>query len=1171
MKHSKFGKMLALVLTLCLCLSLATPALAAGGRGNSAAGGRSGYSWSLGSLWERLFGGKKDEEAPAQPGDPEETEEAGPALTLVEDETTVEGGASLRASTYAATLADETYTSQTMTYKELYDSYKSTTYYYLSRSTYYPITSVTTSTSWNGSTTYSVYSTDYYNGYYPLLSNKSASEKVTVYTLGSGTTTSTIKYFPVTLYNYTAATINAATYAADGSTGAGIYFNDGNPQSASVGAGSEWNYWNKGSSANNNANGQYTYSGLVNSTLDANKNISFTKPDGGIFNSDASVKKIYTNVEMPFVYADGTYTFDASQNGAYFYANDSQGSTAAQSNGRLYFNQGNPQSNGGSYGDGSTTVWMPFNNTQSINGEGSCDYHFGMSATIPFTMTANGKMNPNDDNSEDITFSFSGDDDVWVFIDGVLVLDIGGIHNRLDATINFAENTWSLSKSNNVDVAVADYNGAAISGALFNENGQTGVLNQSRETFAAKDSHELTIFYLERGAGSSNCKIQFNLPMKDTVSVTKQITQSKTTNEDGTVTTSPLTPSEQATIDAMDFGFTLYKDDAPVANASYNLLNANGQVISIPSTDANGHFTLRNGQTAKFVGEIDDETGNSFYVVEDSKEGFYAPDYIYTAAAAKGAEQTAEASSWTSMTVKATGSDEAEDSVAFTCENYMDNKLTNPGVLTGEDKVVIDYGLPVVIDVLKNDVYRGEKIELNDVVTGAQYGTATVENGKITYQLTKPLSGVEVLTYHVTVTNQEKTATGTGTVYIIPATSMYYEENFSDLVTFTGNWENVGAAQTDPQEPGVVGTVGDSPYGSDAAYLNDSGDSNGSSKHVDTTQSAASFSYTFTGTGTSFFARTSGAAAYMRVVITNESNNVVYSGYRSNIYKSVEGTNVGILYNVPVFTQEGLDYGTYTVTVSIAKANATLNHGADFYLDGIRVINPLNESDANASVARAAYATDGEANMTVATLRQKLLADAIIGEDGTMTWDDNFVVFTDSNGEIKSAGEYQSNGPKEEVYLNNGQSVTFSLAGWDANTNKIYLGVKAPLGSGSVSINGHTLNLSNAADCYYDISSYATINTGEDGTKIATFEIEATNSLISVTNIKVTGNDVFPIVPGEDVDANGSGEETGDEAQAQAAGLPETQDPAEAALPADAESAGEGEAPAETETTAEEG
>ena len=1060
MNKNKWKKLLVFVLAFSMCVTTAVPSYAATGSRSFAS------SWT--SFWEKIFssGNRKNETTESEDTSAaEETTEAGGSLDLIEDETTIEGDVELRASTYA-------------------------------------------------------------------LSNDSANAQA------DGTKT-TLKYFPVTMYNYDMTTINNATHQVEvdnglGNTWNGIYFNDGNPSAESYTCSTattaslpyaEWNFWNKNNKDNDDY-GQYTYSGLVESTLTANKDITFTKPDGGIFNSDTSVKNIYTGVELPFVYEKGTYTFDASQNAVYFHDDSTQGSTTAQSNGRLYFNEGKTQTwSNIEFGDGSKTVWAPFDDSTSLSGygyKGRIDYHFGMRTTIPFTMTANGKMNPNDDKSEDINFSFSGDDDVWIFIDGKLVIDLGGIHNRLDATINFAENTWAITESNKSEVDVRDYDtSVAMSGTIFNDGDTTGTLNQNRETFAATDSHELTIFYLERGAGSSNCKIEFNLPMKDTVSVTKHATQS--ISSDGTL--SPLTAKEQATVDNIDFGFTLTKNGKPVANTNYSLLNANGQVIDTPSTDAKGKFTLRNGQTAKFVGEIAAD-GAEYQVVEDAVEGigFKLPTYTYSGAAAggytvsstsysEGSAIPATKEKLTSAAITAKGSTEAEDSLQFICENYFDANLPNPSSRPVDDQIVIDYGLPVVIDALANDVYRGDTIELADV-TGAKYGTAKIEKGKITYQLTEQLTGVEVLTYTAKVTGGDESATESksANVYIIPATSMYYEENFSGLVTFSDGWSNVGTAQTDPQEPGVVGTVGDSPYGSDAAYLNDSGDSNGSSKYVNTDSSSASFSYTFTGEGTSFFARTTKNSGYMRVRIKS-GEDIIHTFYRDTSYKTDNGSTT--LYNIPVFTWDAENYDTYTVEVSIAKK--TEGYGGEFWLDGIRVISPLDSTYSNASLANSAYATDGEANMAVVTLRQKLIGEAQINEDDTISWNegDNFALFTDTNEKIVSAEEYKSNGPKEEVYLNEGQSITFSLKDWDANSNKIYLGLKAPFGYGSVSINDHSVSLNNTVDCYYEISNYANITTstiGEDEVKTATFKIEANSSLVSVTNIKVTGNAEFTIV-----------------------------------------------------------
>ena len=1155
MKHSKTKKLFAAALAATMVTAtMPTTAFAASSRVSQSSW--SGFSFSWDSLWDRLFGGGNANQGSSTvtPEEPKEPETSSPELTLLEDESTVENGEMLRASTYA--LADTGVSplaaSPTLKYfpVTLYNYDKTT----INNATHQVEVDNGLGDTWNGiyfndgnpsaeSYTYSTggevsytsttvdysnnnnYSKYINNGYYVDVNG-------TKYLVTGLSCTRSGCWWNGYTYSWTITYAGGTATSSDSSITLHKASTDSTATTASLSY-AAWNYWNK--KTNNNDYGQYTYSGLVESTLTANKDITFTKPDGGIFNNDATVKDIYTGVEMPFVYENGTYTFDSSQNGAYFYVDSTQGSTAAQSNGRLYFNKGNPQSNGGNYGDDSTTVWMPFNSTQSINGEGNCDYHFGMRTTIPFTMTANGRMNPNDNNSEKITYHFSGDDDVWVFIDGQLVLDIGGIHNRLDADIDFAENTWSISASNTSTVAVADYNRAAISGTLFNDGDTTGTLNQTRETFAATDSHELTIFYLERGAGSSNCKIKFNLPMKDTVTVTKRATQS--ISSDGTL--SPLTAKEQETVNNIDFGFTLTKNGTPVANTNYNLMNANGQVISTPSTDANGHFTLRNGQTARFVGEIAAD-GAEYQVVEDAVagKGFTRPTYTYGGKSAggftvsstsysEGSAIPATVKNLTSAAVTAKGSTEAEDSLQFICENYFDANLPNPSSRPVDDKIVIDYGLPVVIDALANDVYRGDTIELTDV-TGAQYGTATIKNGKISYQLTKQLTGVEVLTYTATVTgaDAETLESNTAKIYIIPATSMYYEENFPSLVTYSAGWSDVGTAQTDPQEPGVVGTVGDSPYGSDAAYLNDSVDSNGSSKYVNTTDAAAAFKYTFTGTGTSFFARTTNNSGYIRVVIKDSTDKQVYTSMRDTSYKTEEG-KTATLYNIPVFTYEAENYGTYTVTVTIAGGANAKNYGKEFWLDGIRVVNPLNSSDVNASIANAAYAADGEANMTFVTLRQKLIGEAQINADGTISWNkgDNFVLFTDTNEKITSAEEYKSNGPKEEVYLNNGQSVTFSLKNWDPNTNKIYLGIKAPSGSGSASINGNTLSLNNAADCYYDISSYADITTDEDGVKTATFKIESTSNLISVTNIKVTGNAEFTIVNRNDIDANGEGGE----------------------------------------------
>ena len=462
------------------------------------------------------------------------------------------------------------------------------------------------------------------------------------------------------------------------------------------------------------------------------------------------------------------------------------------------------------------------------------------------------------------------------------------------------------------------------------------------------------------------------------------------------------------------------------------------------------------------------------------------------------------------------GSNEANDQLNYTFTNV----LTHVDITTihpQDDKIVIDYGLPVEIDPLANDVVQNGAKSIESV-TGAQFGTAEIQGDKIIYTLNKQLTDVETLTYTVKATastaSDDKTATAK--IYIIPATSMYYEENFSDMVKFSASWTDEGSSGTVYQEPGVVGTPNDSPYGSDNAYMNSSGDSCGTSKYVSTADGKSkTFKYTFTGKGTSFFARTNSNSGYMRVRVTDEEGTVLHTLYRNTKYKAD-----GELYNIPVFTWNAETYGTYTVTVTVSRPDKAGSYGTDFWVDGIRVMNPMNPESENLTTAQDAYAADGESNMTFATLRDALLADTTQNENEELVWDTSkgFVVFTDSNNAITSASEYKSDGPKEEVYLAKGQSVSFSLANWDADTNHLYLGIKAPMGAGTVQLGDKSVAVNNTVDCYYDVAKHAKIS-NVDGETVATLTItNPSDSIISLTNIKVTGTPDFVIIPEKNAD-----------------------------------------------------
>ena len=596
--------------------------------------------------------------------------------------------------------------------------------------------------------------------------------------------------------------------------------------------------------------------------------------------------------------------------------------------------------------------------------------------------------------------------------------------------------------------------------------------------------------------------------MEDSVSVKKLVSDKDSAD-------SAIFADTQEAINNHEFAFKLFKNNKPLKNTNYIILNESNQPIGTATTASDGTFKLKNKQTAKFVGQIP-EDGNTYYVqeVKEEDDGWETPSSSYTAAAAKGCTVQEKANGATSAKVLINGSDEANDQLNYTFTNvltHVDKTTIHPQ----DDKIVIDYGLPVEIDPLANDVVQNGAKSIESV-TGAQFGTAEIQGDKIIYTLNKQLTDVETLTYTVKATASTITdsKTAEAKIYIIPATSMYYEENFSDMVKFSKGWTDVndGTSGTVYQEPGVVKTPNDSPYGSDNAYMNSRRDSCGTSKYVSTADGKAkAFKYTFTGTGTSFFARSSKDSGYMRVQITNSKDEVVKTLYRDTKYQ-----NIGTLYNIPVFTWNAEKYGTYTVTVTIAKNNNGTTYGTGFWLDGIRVMNPMYPDSNNFTIAQDAYAADGESNMKFATLRNALLADATQNENEELVWENkNFVVFTDTDGEVKDASTYQSNGPKEEVYLAQGQSVSFSLTNWNANKNHLYLGIKAPMGAGKVQLGDESVAVNNTVDCYYDVAKHAKISE-VDGVKVATLTItNPSDSIISLTNIKVTGTPDFVIIPGK--------------------------------------------------------
>lgn len=208
---------------------------------------------------------------------------------------------------------------------------------------------------------------------------------------------------------------------------------------------------------------------------------------------------------------------------------------------------------------------------------GNPDFHFGMTMSAKFIQPKDGKIKDND-----MVFEFSGDDDVWVYIDGVLVLDIGGIHNASSGSINFADGTATVgTKTKNLKT-------------LFENANKTGDFVSGENRFADYTMHTINFYYLERGAGDSNCKLKFNLPTvpKKSVTVEKQ-----------------LSNTDKEKYADVEFKFQLLVKNAQekyVPSDTKGILsdgkNVEFKSETINNVFYNNMFTLKPGQHATFSG-----------------------------------------------------------------------------------------------------------------------------------------------------------------------------------------------------------------------------------------------------------------------------------------------------------------------------------------------------------------------------------------------------------------------------------------------------------------------------------------------------------------------------------------------------------------------------------------
>ena len=320
-----------------------------------------------------------------------------------------------------------------------------------------------------------------------------------------------------------------------------------------------------------NTHYDYAYQGLVANTTNADGapllNGTKTATVEPHFNKDfllgensknAKLGEVYENVKFPFTKKENLFNDDT---GVDYWCFDSKDTTlylkqdSGQNSDSKYFlqstnNRGSSENVNASSDKQGQYGYFPFNETATGGVASTYNYGFGTKLQMDFTLTDDGMVETNkigEDNKKvktNIKFFFSGDDDVWVFIDGKLALDVGGAHGKVSGLLEFGET--EDEKSNNVTAYVSRVKTGGTSDKDKDEkNGNSAVktvkYNNEDIYFYAQGTtlpldkgqkHTLTMYYMERGMWESNMAVAFNFPDNNELQVQKEVDLTNVTDDD---------------------------------------------------------------------------------------------------------------------------------------------------------------------------------------------------------------------------------------------------------------------------------------------------------------------------------------------------------------------------------------------------------------------------------------------------------------------------------------------------------------------------------------------------------------------------------------------------------------------------------------------------------------
>lgn len=733
-----------------------------------------------------------------------------------------------------------------------------------------------------------------------------------------------------------------------------------------------------------------------------------------------------------------------------------------------------------------------------------------------FTLRGESQFVYNKDSN--LYFTFTGDDDVYMYINGVLALDLGGAHGRNTKTVNLNE--------------VAD---------------KCGLVDGQVATF--------TFFYMERCSDASTFGIKTNMKLvQRAINVEKKAYDTSYVNEyasgtaviNGTTVAYDLIVTNKSNSPMSQIKLT-DTDSLHSENGSEYGKAELGHDVTTPSVTASTWIdperrgTVALGQGNGYVLFITDSTGtevantrkslSSLQALSDEIAGLTLPAgqslhvRFLTATTAIEPSKILDYINTVEVSAKV-GGQALSDTASHELYSYNAND-------TGRTYVV-DFGLPLEI---KGIFDTGAKDNIVDVSLSPnnvqKYGTVTIApNGfdtTLTYTRTadKTINEPETITLDVVYKIGNSNIKLEKTLTIIPASNVYYEDSlasFSDGkgVAKEAKWSTVGNNDQTTTEDGgsdvyqALQQLGDKAiYGNDDAYNSSSKLSMGTAHKVtvtsemlakweknDTTSAWPTASFTFAGTGFDVISLTDNTSGAILVKVTgagadnsNYSKNYLVNNYYG--YKQVKNEDGRIswvvsdskepnaLYQIPVMKVD-VPYGAYNVTIQVFYNQIFDKTGGkqyNFWLDAIRVYNPMGEN------GNSYYTQDNEGYPQYIKLHDALA-------DGTAKPDDKTdkMVFIDG-GSTADIATYANYGPNNEVYLMKGQAITFKIP-QNANVDSIQIGAKAPDGKTAKMVvnSSEPIELNTATEMYYTISSGAdqfTISNTGDG-------------ILSLTNLKIT-------------------------------------------------------------------